>query len=420
MATLVGALRRNWTMFRQPLAPKKDDALKFGILGAANIADMGFITPSKSHPEVIVYAVAARDRKRAVAYAKRHGIPEVRDSYQAILDDPAIDAVYIPTPNGLHFEWALKALAAGKHVLLEKPSTSNAHEAEMLFRSPLLTTQQHGDGRPPPVLMEAFHSFFVPSWRLFLSVIDRPSLAHVHARAVVPSFIAKDDDIRFDYSLAGGSAMDVGTYTVAAVRTTLGVEPDECVLADLTPMPPPRDKCDGMFHAQFRFPGDVIGEVEGGLRGSNFNFSWSTLTVQHRAVPAAETARAGDPEDGTEVKRTRKVVFVNFMFAPVYHRIDIEDEFVVTKKDSGDEVRRYVKKETKKAYSFREMGVDEPGEVYWPTYRYELEEFVNKVRGRPGNGTFFTHENSMAQMRALDMIYEKSGLGLRPASEYIP
>jgi hypothetical protein len=82
MATLLGALRRNWLMFRQPLAPKKDDALKFGILGAANIADMGFISPAKSHPEIIVYAVAARDKSRAVAYAKSHGIPEVRDSYQ--------------------------------------------------------------------------------------------------------------------------------------------------------------------------------------------------------------------------------------------------------------------------------------------------------------------------------------------------
>lgn len=82
MASLLGALRRNWTMYNQPLVPKKDDALKFGILGAANIASMGFIHPSRSHPDVIVYAVAARDKKRAVAYAKKHGIPEVRDSYQ--------------------------------------------------------------------------------------------------------------------------------------------------------------------------------------------------------------------------------------------------------------------------------------------------------------------------------------------------
>lgn len=208
--------------------------------------------------------------------------------------------------------------------------------------------------------------------------------------------------------------MDVGTYTVMAVRRTLGVEPEECVDANLERRPPPREKCDGNFRAQFRFPGDVVGEVEGGLRGSNFSLSWPVLTVQHRAVVEAGA------DEGTEVKRTRKVVFVNFMLAPVYHRIEIEDDFVVTKKGSGEVVRKYAKKEIKKAYTFKEMGVDEPGEIYWSTYRHELEQFVNRIRGREGNGDFIEHENSIGQMRALDMIYEKSGLGLRPTSEYRP
>lgn len=233
--------------------------------------------------------------------------------------------------------------------------------------------------------------------------------------ALIPSFIAKDDDIRFDYDLAGGAAMDVGTYTVMALRWTLGAEPEACVEADMQRMPPPREKCDGNFRAQFRFPGDVTGEIEGGLRGSNFALSWPTLTVQHRSV-----AEAGEEGEGTEVRRTRKVVFVNFMFAPIYHRVEIEDDYVVTKKGSGEVVRKYVKKETRKAYTFKEMGADEPGEAYWSTYRHELEQFVNRVRGREGNGVFISHENSIGQMRALDMIYEKSGLGLRPTSEYRP
>lgn len=138
-----------------------------------------------------------------------HSLKTTPTPFIAILDDPAIDVVYIPTPNGLHFEWALKALAAGKHVLLEKPSTSNSEEAQMLFRSPLLLSPQ---SQPAPVMMEAFHSFFVPAWRLFMAAVDRPSLVHVHARALIPSFIAKDDDIRFDYGLAGGALMDVGKY----------------------------------------------------------------------------------------------------------------------------------------------------------------------------------------------------------------
>ncbi|KAK5999085.1 D-xylose 1-dehydrogenase (NADP(+)) 2 [Cladobotryum mycophilum] len=136
MASVIGFLRRNWLIFNPPALKKQDSALKFGILGAANIAPMALFIPAKSHPEVIIYTVAARDKAKAEAYAKKHGIPHVSDSYEAILDDPEVDVVYIPLPNGLHFEWTLRALAKGKHVLLEKPSTSNAAEAEILFKSP--------------------------------------------------------------------------------------------------------------------------------------------------------------------------------------------------------------------------------------------------------------------------------------------
>ncbi len=124
--------------------------------------------------------MAARDEKKAVEYAKKHGIPQTFGSYDALLDDPAIDAVYIPLPNGLHYEWALKALAEGKHVLLEKPSVSNATEAEALFRSPLLR------GPGAPILLEAFHYRFSPAWRLFLSLLDRPAIAHVRTRMFGP------------------------------------------------------------------------------------------------------------------------------------------------------------------------------------------------------------------------------------------
>lgn len=118
---------------------------------------MALINPAKSNPNVIIYAVAARDKTRAAAFAKKHGIPHVKESYEDLLDDPAIDAVYNPLPNGLHFEWTYKALAKGKHVLLEKPSTSNAAEAEKLFHSPLLSQPN------APVLFEAFHNRFTPA-----------------------------------------------------------------------------------------------------------------------------------------------------------------------------------------------------------------------------------------------------------------
>ncbi|KAK1976911.1 hypothetical protein LZ30DRAFT_692539 [Colletotrichum cereale] len=129
------------------------------------------------------------------------------DEYQAVLDDINVDLIYIPLPNGLHLEWAMKALAQGKHVLLEKPSTSNAAEAEMLFRSPTLSMLE----TPPPVLLKAFHCRFSPAWQCFMSHISKPRVVNVHVTVCVPERLIPHTDIRFDYRLAGGALMDIGT-----------------------------------------------------------------------------------------------------------------------------------------------------------------------------------------------------------------
>ena len=107
-------------------------AVRFGVLGAARITPAALLRPAASHPEASVEVVAARNLARAVDYATRHGIPRVVDSYEAVVSDPAVDAVYIPLPNSLHAEWTLAALEAGKHVLCEKPFTANATEAEQV------------------------------------------------------------------------------------------------------------------------------------------------------------------------------------------------------------------------------------------------------------------------------------------------
>ncbi|KAF3764177.1 NAD(P)-binding protein [Cryphonectria parasitica EP155] len=410
MGASVSCIRRNQLLVSPPVVAKNDGALKIGILGAANIAPIALVNPAKSNPNVIVSAVAARDKTKAIAFAKKHSIENVKDSYDAVLDDPSIDAVYIPLPNGLHYEWALKALNKGKHVLLEKPSTSNAQEAEALFHAPVLSRPNNA-----PVLLEAFHSRFTPALALFKSVLDQPNIEHAVARVSIPSLLFNEDDIRFQYDLAGGALMDLGTYTVAFLRETFGVEPTECLAADLTRMPPPHEKCDGSFKATLRFPNGGTGEIDGTLRGSNIFFTqgWPSITVTHR--PVVVTDHGEQVGEGCEVKKTRSVYFANFMLPPHYHRVDIVDEFVVVKGDS-QVVKKFTKKETKKAYTWKEMGRDLPSEPWYSTYGYMLEQFVNKIRGQEGTGIFISHEDSIAQMKALDMIYEKSGLGQRRAS----
>ncbi len=175
--------------------------------------------------------MAARDQVKASAYAKKHDIPTVHSSYQALIDDDSIDAVYIPLPNGLHFEWALKSLKAGKHVLLEKPSTSNAVEAESLFRSNLFA-QEHRDGGTDnlPVLMEAFHTLFHPAFTKFLGLIEPKSVVEGLATLeLMKGLVTIEGDIRMDYDLAGGSLMDAGTYAILAIRHIFQEEPVECI-----------------------------------------------------------------------------------------------------------------------------------------------------------------------------------------------
>jgi len=127
--------------------------VRIGILGAARIAPPALVNPAKKNAEVVVAAVAARDPSRAQAFAAKHGIPRVHDDYDKLIADPNLDAVYNPLPNGLHGRWTRAALAAGKHVLCEKPFTANAAEAREIAELAANSDR---------VVMEAFHYRYHP------------------------------------------------------------------------------------------------------------------------------------------------------------------------------------------------------------------------------------------------------------------
>lgn len=127
--------------------------LRIGVLGAARIAPMALIGPAKRSAEVVVAAVAARENLRAAAFASKHGIARVHDNYEALVADPDLDAIYNPLPNSLHGRWTRAALAAGKHVLCEKPFAANAAEAREV--ADLAATSDR-------VVMEAFHYRYHP------------------------------------------------------------------------------------------------------------------------------------------------------------------------------------------------------------------------------------------------------------------
>ena len=129
------------------------EPVRIGILGAARIVPSSLIKPARQVAEVTVAGLAARDTARAQVFARTHHIPRVFASYDALLADQTINAVYIPLPNSLHKPWTIRALEAGKHVLCEKPFASNAAEAEQMAEA----ARHH-----QRVLMEAFHYRYHP------------------------------------------------------------------------------------------------------------------------------------------------------------------------------------------------------------------------------------------------------------------
>ncbi|KAH7330425.1 putative oxidoreductase [Rhexocercosporidium sp. MPI-PUGE-AT-0058] len=407
MAALV---KRIYTAFAPTVVEKKSDAIRFGILGAANIASLALINPAKSHADVIIQAIAARDRTRAEQFAKTHGIPDVKSSYQDIIDDPDIDAIFIPLPNNLHFEWAVKAIRAGKHVLLEKPCVSNSTEANILFNLPELSQPN------APVLLEAFHNRFHPAVHHFLSFINPADVVHVHTDSMIPWFMTGKDDISFNYKLSGGSMMMIGTYNFAMLRMIFGFEPEECLSCETTVWHDGvHDKCDYDFKAQFRFPNGGIGEATTTMRGP---IMWkpSEARVMTRAVVITDTNLPSTQEKF----RTREVTLHGFMHAVIWHRIDVKDSFEIRQKNNGEVIKKWVESSSHKAYTHKKAGgqfEDVSGEDWWMSYRYQMEEFVNRVRGRKTR-YWIDGGDSIKQMEMIDLAYEKSGLGLRPTSEF--
>jgi predicted dehydrogenase len=335
------------------------EPLRIAILGAARIAPWAVVRPARRLPQARVVAVAAREQSRAEAFARRYRIERAHGGYQAALDDPAVDAVYNALPNGLHHEWTLAALAAGKHVLCEKPLTSNASEAESV---------EAAAAKSRRVVMEAFHYRYHPLAARLREIIaggELGELTHVEAWLCAP--IPPSSDIRYRFDLAGGATMDVGCYAVNLVRLLGGEEPEVTAARALRASA----DIDRAMTADLRFPGGHTGRIGCSL------WSLSLLRSSARAV-------------GT---RGRLDVLNPFM-PHLFHRLVVR----------ANGKRR----------------VEHLPWAVWrrPTYEYQLEAFcaavaapagVAGVTGVRNNGL----SDAIANMRVIDAIYGAAGMRRR-------
>jgi predicted dehydrogenase len=189
--------------------------MRIGILGAAKIAG-SFMVGAKTSSRVEVVAIGSRDRARAQAFASTHGIARAC-TYDELLADREVEAIYNPLPNSMHAEWTIAAARAGKHILCEKPLAANEAEARAMFDA--------ADANRV-VLVEAYPYMFQPQTLELERVIHGGSIGEVRTMYAAFGFtMLEPGNIRLDPALGGGSLMDAGCYPVSFVRQVFGQRP---------------------------------------------------------------------------------------------------------------------------------------------------------------------------------------------------
>ena len=322
----------------------------WGLLSTARI-NRRILAGARMSDRVEVIAVASRDAGRAQEYAREHGIERAYGDYDALLQDPDLDAVYIALPNSLHLDWTLRALDAGKHVLCEKPLTRRATEAEQAFdlaeRSGL-------------VLSEGFMWRHHPQAKALSALVADGAIGRLRMIRASFSFqcaaVHGEDDARFRPELDGGSLMDVGTYCVNAARLFAG-EPER-VHAEQIVGASGVDVC---FAATLRFPDEVVAHFDCGF------------TVPYR--------------DELEVIGDEASLFV-------------DDPWHI--RSPGFELRREPEPDEIVAEQISIDGAD--------SYRLELENVSDAVRGEAS--LLLGREDAIGQARTIEALRRSAELGV--------
>jgi xylose dehydrogenase (NAD/NADP) len=267
-------------------------SLRWGLLSTANINNALL---GSGHGGIV--AVASRSAGRAEEYAREHGLERAHGSYEALLADPQVDAVYIPLPNSLHVEWSIRALEAGKHVLCEKPMSRHPDDVARAF------DVAEREGR---VLMEAFMYRHHPQIARAQELIADGAIGELRLVRAAFSWAHPDpDDIRLRADLEGGGLMDVGCYCVSGARALAGAEPETVYAEQVLGA----GGVDVRMVATLRFPGEVLAALDCGLSyvardeleaigedGSVFlDDPW------HGRDTVVEVRRTGEPTERVEV-----------------------------------------------------------------------------------------------------------------------
>ena len=328
------------------------EPLRIGILGAARIAELAIVKPAHATGTRLV-TVAARDRRRAEAFAAEHGVERTTDSYAAVLADPEVEVVYNPLPNALHGPWNLAAVEAGKHVLSEKPFASTAEEAAEVRAA----AQEAG-----VTVVEGFHYLFHPVMQRLFALLGSGELGELQRVDALIAMPEPDDgDPRWSFDLAGGALMDLGCYGLHAHRTLgrwAGGEPElvDARAKERAGAP----GVDEWLEADLRFPSGATGAVRCSMAHPRFEM---TLHVTGSRGEATVQDFVQPHKDDRVLIRTGS---------------DTRTEHLGTRS----------------------------------SYIYQLEALIDALRGGPPMPT--GADDAVATARLIDGCYRAAGLPLRP------
>ncbi|MEA2575817.1 MAG: D-xylose 1-dehydrogenase D-xylono,5-lactone-forming [Chloroflexia bacterium] len=327
------------------------DKLRWGVLGTARIADTvipGLLQASNSE----LVAVASRDAEKAREWAQARGLQHYFSSYDEMLASDLIDAVYIPLPNALHVEWSIRAIERGKHVLCEKPISTQASHVEEL-----IAAQQSSGVK----VMEAFMYRFHPQTQRIRQLVYEGAIGEARiVRATFDFLLSRANDVRLSKELGGGSLLDVGCYCVNISTLVTGMPPKAVTASAVWA----ENGVDTSLVGTLEFPNGMLGVID-------CSFQVGTSMQQ-----------------GLEVSGTGGLIRVEQPF-----RMSDEDTTITVDKADKDVTVQRV----------RVPGGNE--------YRFMVEHFADAVLN--DTELSYTLEDSLANMRVLDALIEAARTGRR-------
>jgi predicted dehydrogenase len=327
--------------------------VRIGILGAARVAPMALLDPARNHDDIEVVAIGARDVVRARAFAEEHRIPRVHTSYDDVLTDPELNAVYIPLPATHNGRWTLAALEAGKHVLVEKPMAANAAEADVVAEAAAASGL---------TVLQGYHYRYHPYFERIRALLDHGAVGE--PELVQAWFMVRrpaDWNIRWRYELGGGTLMDHGSYPVHLARSLLRREP-AVVSAQAVRQADARN--DGTMDAVLDF-GGVTARVHSSMLGEEFSVG----------------ARVRGTDGTLEID--------NYIHPTMGSRLTLS-------RTDGD-------------------GLDEHFPADRPTFAYQLDAFIAAVTTGASYPT--DSRDGAANLRVIDAAYDQAGLPLRMSQQ---